>query len=802
MALITQTFIGAFLVSLFLGWTAAMKNPFARKQAKSPSHGDIYSLYQTAMPLDEDMHVDDDTVQYASLGSLIDAENVQQVPPGFKIAMIADTGLNVYSERLWLKLRSEKVDLVLHPGDFAYRFDEARNFASKINQIFPPDQIPYVTTTGDHDIREFLVYRNLLVKRDLQNKELQCEGKWGYFHVCTYRGIVMVGAGLALKDIPKKVGENYAALFHQQLKRFGKWQWKFCFWHRNANRFQVGGKKDGISEIFYDVCKEHGATIVTGHQHTYSRTLPLTDFKNGIVSKDVTMNPLNRYGQITRVFPGQSFCIVTGLSGAQPRNWIAPRIKDDFWVSVLAKQNFQSVGGLTCTLNDDQQFDCDYRDLENVLVDKFTIVSENSAALSGYSQLDPNDVPRVSRVKHTYWWSQATGIFASSYHYLIKMIMALRFRTYAIQPQQNLQQENLDMSVKIDAAYRSYLIEANFQLMSSGDQIEGSHGNKIHKLQVDIPGFTVPENVDFFRLRLQLTGPDARTIENIDQLMSSRRTWPKSVHFVFRNQNIQRSTSPLSKIMGKSTAYFRSLSINNPARDGYRRVLSDSDFSYDGDQDQASPLKGNQRPKQGFSTRMKNAKTQLRQMFDKTQSKFKQMFTPKQRQQKPKLQRVDSNNKRSSWSLDYDHVKEASTKVVWVSKNLVQLSKECLNERRQQRSKTLSTDRRGHTEIGFYRSDEAEACSIYLYTDEVGKLMLESATSSDTRLAPRWIIEYQYTDYFTPLNNNKKNNINKKQDNTEESQGLGRRQSFLGLEALRQSLKKDPDQSFSSKREL
>lgn len=296
---------------------------------------------------------------YGAFNSKIDAsQNLEQVPANFKIAMIADTGLNVYTKRLWRKLaEKDQVNLVIHPGDFAYSYGMSGAFMHHLHQVMPVNDtvrppIPYVTTTGDHDMREFGKYRAGLVQRDRDTPGLKCEGRWGYVHVCTYKGIVMIGAGLALKRA------KYEDVLNAQLKRFSQkdpvtgkpiWRWKFCLWHRNAEIYQVGDKDDGIDVHFYDICRQHGAIIVTGHQHTYSRTHEMLDFAKALPNDESVASN----GRVSHVFPGQSLAIVTGLSGAQPRSWIKRRVTDRHWVSVMAKQNFVSVGGLICTLNVD-----------------------------------------------------------------------------------------------------------------------------------------------------------------------------------------------------------------------------------------------------------------------------------------------------------------------------------------------------------------------------------------------------------------------------------------------------------------
>ena len=52
--------------------------------------------------------------------------------------------------------------------------------------------------------------------------------------------------------------------------------WKICAWHKNQQAMQVGGKSDEVGWSAYEACREAGALIATGHEHTYERTKTLT----------------------------------------------------------------------------------------------------------------------------------------------------------------------------------------------------------------------------------------------------------------------------------------------------------------------------------------------------------------------------------------------------------------------------------------------------------------------------------------------------------------------------------------------
>ena len=53
--------------------------------------------------------------------------------------------------------------------------------------------------------------------------------------------------------------------------------WKVCNWHQNQNKMQVGGKGDEMGWAVYEACRQKGAIIITGHEHTYHRTKTMTN---------------------------------------------------------------------------------------------------------------------------------------------------------------------------------------------------------------------------------------------------------------------------------------------------------------------------------------------------------------------------------------------------------------------------------------------------------------------------------------------------------------------------------------------
>ena len=77
---------------------------------------------------------------------------------------------------------------------------------------------------------------------------------------------------------------------------------------------QVGGKTDEMGWDVYETCRQQGAIIETGHEHSYERTKTLTSMSSQIVD-----STCSSAGSLC-VGPGRTFANVVGLGGNSVRN--------------------------------------------------------------------------------------------------------------------------------------------------------------------------------------------------------------------------------------------------------------------------------------------------------------------------------------------------------------------------------------------------------------------------------------------------------------------------------------------------
>lgn len=72
---------------------------------------------------------------------------------------------------------------------------------------------------------------------------------------------------------------------------------------------QVGGKGDEMGWAVYEACRQKGAIIITGHEHTYHRTRTMTN------TQTQTIDPSCSGGSSVCVGPGRTIVSVVGTGG-------------------------------------------------------------------------------------------------------------------------------------------------------------------------------------------------------------------------------------------------------------------------------------------------------------------------------------------------------------------------------------------------------------------------------------------------------------------------------------------------------
>ncbi len=301
-------------------------------------------------------------------------------PPNFTIAFIGDQGLGSKAEAVLQLIKDEGTDLVIHAGDFDYD-DNPDAWDQQINNILGPT-FPYFITVGNHDTSKWdgsNGYQAKMQQRIDQIAGIQCYGDLGVKSYCDYKGFRVVLSGVGTMG---GSDDSHATYIAEQFANDNH-LWRICSWHKNMHKMQAGGKSDETGWGVYDNCREAGAIIATGHEHSYSRTYLMSSFENQIIANQSSTLELEG---------GKSFAFVSGIAGASIRD------QENEWpwmASVYTSTQGANHGALFCTFNINGQpnrASCMFKDIDGVVPDQFELVSnlQDSGPTQSFIDVPPS----------------------------------------------------------------------------------------------------------------------------------------------------------------------------------------------------------------------------------------------------------------------------------------------------------------------------------------------------------------------------------------------------------------------------
>lgn len=274
-----------------------------------------------------------------------------------KVAFIGDQGRADGARATLRLIKAEGAEVVFHQGDFDYA-DDPEAWDSLISEVLGPS-FPYFASVGNHDIKAWPGYQQKLAARLKKISGASCDGDLGALSTCRYRGLVFLLMGVDLmKD------NDYPGYIRKQLAAEPS-PWKICSWHIPHYLMQVGDKKNTVDWGIYEECRNAGAIIATGHEHSYSRTKLMKEFSTQQAASDA--NPL-------RLEKGRTFAFVSGLGGESIR---PQKLSGNWWASVYTATQQANYGALFCTFGspNPNAGNCYFKDIDGKVVDRFDLLS-------------------------------------------------------------------------------------------------------------------------------------------------------------------------------------------------------------------------------------------------------------------------------------------------------------------------------------------------------------------------------------------------------------------------------------------
>lgn len=304
---------------------ASARDAAATEQPRDAAPRDAAAAQQEQPgPLDGSATPQDAATSPPDAGSNLSARSTE---PSLRVAFLGDQGLGPNAVRVLELIRDEGAALVLHQGDFDY-IDDPAAWEAQLDAVLGAD-FPYFASVGNHDLPAWDGaggYQARLEARVSRVAGAECEGRMGVSAHCTYRGLFFVLSGVGT------LGENLEPALDVTLAQSER-LFKLCTWHKNQHDMQVGAKADEVGWAPYQICERHGALIVTGHEHSYSRTRTLMavgnlDFGHGAMPPDDRIE----------LAPGRTAVVVAGLGGRSRRAFLeASHADDTWWASIYAR---------------------------------------------------------------------------------------------------------------------------------------------------------------------------------------------------------------------------------------------------------------------------------------------------------------------------------------------------------------------------------------------------------------------------------------------------------------------------------
>lgn len=307
--------------------------------------------------------------------------------PDLLIAFIGDQGANGNSDAVLELIKDEGATATVHNGDFDYASNPA-DWDRRINDILGPSY-PYFAVIGNHDAPAWSGpsgYASYIQARHARVPEMRCTGELGVKATCNFRGLHLIMSCVGTNELRASCGADSSehVTFIRDSLANSNAIWSICNWHKNQHDMQVGTKSNEVGWGAYQACMEAGAIVATGHEHSYSRTLTLTDVGNSAADHGRT----GAFDQV-ELGPSRNFVFVSGLAGIGIRSFEGSSHDDDtWWASYYASNKWMkngtvmtgtaSYGALFIRFHvdgDPKKARAYFKDVGGRLADEFTILA-------------------------------------------------------------------------------------------------------------------------------------------------------------------------------------------------------------------------------------------------------------------------------------------------------------------------------------------------------------------------------------------------------------------------------------------
>ena len=312
------------------------------------------------------MQNDGNAVVASAAGTTVWASNTG-VPStgtgGTKIAFVGDTEAGSGFQSVLNLIKAEGAKLTVVLGDTSYsRSNDSKWDAMVRNTLGSSD--PALFVVGNHDVSDsdYTTVRNLAQARLNKQTAVKCSSSYpssissSSAMACQLNNVYFVLSGVGTTGSKSSHESSLAS----KLNSAPAGAWRICAWHKNQRDMQVGGKADEVGWTAYETCRQKGAIIATGHEHSYSRTHLLSSMTNKTVAD--SSSPYT-------VTNGRTLAFVSGLGGTTPRD---QERSGNWWGKIYTATQGAKYGVLFGTFYDTHA-DFYFKNTDGQIIDTFTV---------------------------------------------------------------------------------------------------------------------------------------------------------------------------------------------------------------------------------------------------------------------------------------------------------------------------------------------------------------------------------------------------------------------------------------------
>ena len=170
-------------------------------------------------------------------------------------------------------LKDNGAELVVHAGDLDYE-SAPKMWRRFVDETIKNQGMDYVASKGNHDHDGWDGVKWLWSGSDGYKAQLEpikpygCEGTYGEDMVCNYKGVTLVLSSVGTERAGESANQGHYEYLDRKLRESNN-RWKICVWHMTMGQMQVSYKGDSVGWGAYEICRKHGAFIVTGKDYAH-----------------------------------------------------------------------------------------------------------------------------------------------------------------------------------------------------------------------------------------------------------------------------------------------------------------------------------------------------------------------------------------------------------------------------------------------------------------------------------------------------------------------------------------------------